>query len=149
MNAQTASYYRAILFNDGQDERKLPESLIRLHNWSLKCCQALGISSTIPKATALAVAMQWMASTEDGRAFTRTSTTLGDIFSEPADSQGVNDASAVKWKDVKPGTPVVALAADGKPTQGVFVDQRMGWIAVAIDGKEQSFRISQVKLVGA
>lgn len=150
MDPTTASYYRAILFLDSQDQQPLPKSLVQMNAFAAKRCQALGISSsTIPKQVALSIAMLWMASTEEGRAFTRESTTLGDIFSEPADSQVATDASAVKWKDVKPGTPVVALAADGKPTNGAFIDQRMGWISVAIDGKEQSFRVSQVKLAGA
>lgn len=142
MNAQTASYYRAILYNDGQDERKLPESLIRLHTWAQKRCQALGISSTIPKATALSVTLQWLAGTEEGRAFSRTIPELGDLFSDESGD------TVISWKDVAPNTPVI-VSVDGKPVPGLFVSQRGSWIDVKIDGVEKHVRVPQVKLAGA
>lgn len=84
MDPRTASYYRAIIFNDGQDSRPLPKSLMSLHAWAVKRGQAMGLNSTISRESALMVAIAWMSTTEEGRKFTREETNLGEMFNEPS-----------------------------------------------------------------
>jgi polysaccharide deacetylase 2 family uncharacterized protein YibQ len=83
MDPTTASYYRAILFLDGQDQRPVPKSLVELHAWAVKRGQAMGLGSMITKQAALTVATTWMSTTKEGREFTREFTPLGEMFSEP------------------------------------------------------------------
>lgn len=149
MDPQTASYYRAILFTDSQDTRPLPPSLVLLHAWAVKRCQALGISSTIAKASALAVAMQWMGSTKEGRAFARDNTSLGELFcdDDDSDSEPVG-TSVVEWDGVQLETKVVVLI-DKKPTIGEYMGLRSSRVDVRIAGERKSFKRNEVKLAGA
>jgi hypothetical protein len=150
MDPQTASYYRAILFLDGQETRKLPPTLLLMHAWAAKRCHAMGLGSTIAKQTALAVAMTWMSTTKEGREFTRESTTLGEIFSNP-DDEPVTDGSSdkeVDWKSVDPDTPVF-VSINGALTPGLYVGRRSSWVDVLVGGEKKQFRTHQVQLAGA
>lgn len=147
MNSQVASYYRAILFADGQDSSPLPKSLLTLHTFAEKRHQALGLGSTITKATALAIALTWLSSTDDGRKFTSESTNLGDMFGYVPESRD-SDAPSIDWDGVSIESPVIVMI-DGKPTQGLFMVRRGGWLDILVDGKERSFRTTNVKLAGA
>ena len=154
MNSQVASYYRAVLFADGQDSQPLPKSLLALHMFAEKRHMALGLGSTVTKATALMVAITWLSSTVDGREFTSKHTNLGDIFStedignvlgNPESGSGENK---VDWFKVKPETPVV-IEDKGITFPGKFVARRTNWLDVLVNGEEKHFRPQQVKLAGA
>jgi len=153
MDPTTASYYRAILFFDSQDQRPLPPSLVVLHAWAFKRIQAMGAGSVISKQGALGVAMTWMSTTQDGRAFTRESTTLGDIFGEIVEDQGdallTGDEDYVDWSAVAADTKVIVIADGKKAAIGEFIGKRSSWIDVRIGGEKRSFRANQVQLAGA
>lgn len=149
MDPQTASYYRAILFTDGQDSRPLPQSLLRLHAWAIKRHQAMGLGGTIAKASALAVAMTWLSSTNDGREFAKEHTNIGDLFVAEAEEAVEAEPNKVDWSEVEPETPVLVMI-DDKPTAGHFVERRgRSWIDIRINGETKKFRCSQVRLSGA
>jgi hypothetical protein len=149
MDPTTASYYRAILFRDSQDTRALPPTLVTLHAWAFKCCQAMGIGSIISKQAALSVAMTWLSTTKEGQAFTRESTTLGDLFGAPDEMPPeVAGASSVDW-DAVPAESKVVVIVDEKPTIGEFIARRGAWIDVRVGGDPKHFRTSQVQLAGA
>ncbi len=149
MDPQTASYYRAILFTDSQDTRPLPPSLVLLHAWAVKRSQALGLSSTIAKASALAVAMTWLSSTKDGRAFAAEHTTIGHLFCADDDEQECESvAGSIDWVKL-PLETKVSVVIDGKPTVGEYVGRRSSWIDVKIGDERKSFKRSEVKLAGA
>lgn len=143
MDPQTASYYRAILFVDSQDTRPLPPTLVQLHAWAVKRCQAMGLGSTIAKASALSVAMTWLSSTKEGREFARDFTVLGNMF----DVELVVSDGKVKWEFVAVDTPVVVIQ-DGEPTPGEYLGKRAGFIDVRIAGERKVFKSTQVQLAG-
>lgn len=145
-----ASYYRAILFRNGEDVTRLPQSLMELHGWAMKSHQALGLGPLISKAVALTVAMTWMSNTEDGREFTRTNTTLGDMFAEPSgDCEAAAVASAVDWDKVALQTCVIVTLRDNSTKQGMFHGRRGAWLDVLVDGEMKPFRMARVQLAGA
>lgn len=147
MDPTTASYYRAILFMDSQEMKPLPPSLVLLHAWAIKRCQAMGLGSTIAKHSALAVAMTWLSSTKDGRAFARENTKLGELFEEP--EPVISFVSKVDWETIEPESKVIVMV-ENKPIQGEFIIQRGGgWIDVRVSGEVQKFRASQVHIAGA
>lgn len=156
MNAQVASYYRAVLFADGQDSRPLPKSLMRLHMFTEQRHQALGLGSTISKAVALSVCLTWLSGTQEGRKFTKTQTSLKDLFTEEAeeesesgDDESTTEQPASSHMDkIKAGTPVV-IDDDGKSIRGTFIEKRGSWIVCQVDSKERSFRTHTVKVEGA
>lgn len=159
MNSQVASYYRAIIFNDGQDPRQLPKSLVKMDSWASARHQALGLGSTITKASALAVALAWLSGTEEGRKFSQDVHGLNGMFAQPAESQAEVDTppepkddsksqpneTTVNWKQVKTGTPVVITEGD-KQINGTFVGQRGSWIDVIVNSEEKHFQTRSVKL---
>ena len=142
MDPTTASYYRAILFRDSQDSRPLPQSLLKLHAWSYKTCLAMGIGSIIPKQTALAVALTWLSSTDDGRAFAQKYPGLEDLFDEPEQA-----VEAFNWSNVKVGTSVI-VTTDDKEVPGEFLGKRSSWLDVKINGEKKSVRAHELKLAG-
>lgn len=144
MDPITASYYRSILFHDGEDQRPLPPSLVMLHAWAFRRFQALGAGSIISKQSALAVAMTWLSGTTEGRAFSREQTELGNMFSEQEESPVVENAST-DWDTVPAETDVIVLVGE-TPTEGMYVRRRGGWLDIRIQGVEKPFRSSQVKL---
>lgn len=148
MDPATASYYRAVLFVDRLDDRPLPPTLVQLHSWAVKRNQALGLGGMITKATALAVAMTWLSSTKDGRAFAREFTPIGDLFDEPtvAELWEPAEISAEEWDALPAGSEVLVTMYDGAPRTAKFVERRGGWIDAEIDGDVKHFRTSKVKL---
>ena len=151
MDPTTASYYRSILFRDSQDQRGLPPTLVLVHAWAFKRWQAMGAGSIISKQAALGVAMTWMASTKEGRAFALAHTTIGELFVE--DVQATDPfvpagATVVDWDSVLVQSKVVVMV-DEKPTAGEFLGRRGGWIDIRVGGESKPYRTSQVILSGA
>ncbi len=149
MDPQTASYYRAILFTDSQDSRPLPPSLILLHAFATKRSQALGLGGIIAKASALAVAMTWMSSTKEGRAFAAEHTNIGHLFCADDDEPECESVGgSIDWVKLPLDTKV-SVMIDGKPTVGEYIGRRSSWIDVRIGDERKSFKRSEVKLAGA
>lgn len=148
MDQSTASYYRSILFHDGQDQRPLPKTLVMLHAWAFKRFQAMGAGSIISKQVALSVALTWMSSTKDGMAFTRENTDLGDFFEADAEQPESDDETMIDWVNIPLETKVVVLI-DNKPTPGEYIGRRSSRIDVRIAGERKSFKREQVQLAGA
>lgn len=142
MDPTTASYFRALLYRDGQDAKQLPAGLVKLHAWALKSNLALGRGGVISKETAISIVMTWMSSTNEGRAFARQNTNLDDLFDLPGTSQ------AIDWDLVQPET-LVLVEVNGKPTQGVFLKRRGNTVDVKVGTEEKSFRTHLVKLVSS
>lgn len=151
MDPSTASYYRAILFVDGLDQKPLPPTLLQLHAWAVKRNQALGLGGMITKAIALTVAMTWMSSTKEGRAFTRENTPLGDIFPEPVEeSESVSAPSPIDWDSVAAEAEVVVIMSDNKTRKvGNFLGRRGNWLDVRVDGEVKHFKTTKVQVAGA
>ena len=149
MDPTTASYYRSVLFSDSQDLRPLPPSLVVLHAWIIKRCQAMGLGGTIAKATAVTVALAWLSSTKEGRAFTRDNTTLGDLFcADDDETECESDSGSIDWVKLPLETKVVVVI-DEKPTVGEYIGRRSSRIDVRIAGERKSFKRNEVKLAGA
>jgi len=161
MDPQTASYYRAILFVDGQDHRTLPPTLVELHKWAVKRNQALGLGGMITKAVALSVAMTWLSSTKEGRAFTSLLTPLGDLFGECENElsddladdladEPADDAAIITgdWDTLPAESRVVVTMQDKSHCEGQFITRRGSWVDVRVNGEVKHFRISKVKPVG-
>lgn len=118
MNAQVASYYRSILYADSQALEQLPKSLMKLHAWAEKRNQALGLTTTISKATALAIGLAWLSGTAEGRKFAKENTNLGDMFTDeedlPAETGKLPDPAREPVK-TPISEPVSALEPVSKP----------------------------------
>ena len=152
MDPMTARYYRAILWMDAEDLRPFPPSLLELHQWTMKRNMALGLGPNIQKTTALSVIMTWMSSTADGREFTREHTTLGDLFSEPADDAAETasaEPGSTDWQKIVTNAKVIVTMPDRSTREGLFQTCRGSWIEVIVDGHRKPFRVNKVKLVGA
>lgn len=149
MDPMTASYYRAILFRDSQDTRPIPPTLILMHAWAFKRFQAMGAGSVISKQAALCVAMTWMASTREGRAFAIEHTTIGELFTEDEGGIVPGDLSAVIDWDALQADTMVNVSVNQKTITGKFVGRRGGWIDVLIGGEKKQYRSNQVQLAGA
>lgn len=145
MDQTTASYYRAILFHNSEDTQLLPKSLVMLHTWTIQRCQAMGLSATITKATAISVALAWLSGTEDGRAFSRQ-LPIGSLFTASAPDNEV-EREPVDWDAVAPDTKVIAMV-DDKPVQGEYVGRKASWLEVRIAGEKKNFRFQHVQLAG-
>jgi hypothetical protein len=146
MDPTTASYYRAVLFTDGLEPRRLPESLVQLHQWVQKRHLAMGLNGTISKAMALNVSLTWLSSTEEGRQFSCENLPLGDMFVGPDPD---DDDQEFDWGKVKQETPVHVLLKDDTTVKGEFMECRGSWTDVRIDGEVRHFRTSKVQVVGA
>jgi len=152
MDRTTASYYRSILFHDGEDQRPLPQSLVRMHAWAFKCCQNLGIGSVITKQAALGVVMNWLIATKDGRAFAIEFTTIGDLLCSPEDdakADSISDLPASDDWDNTPAQSKVTVLIDDKPTAGKFIGRRGAWIDVKVGSETKPYLMSQVQIAGA
>ena len=148
MEPSTASYYRAILFLDPHSSNHLPKSLIQLHTWTAKRNQALGLSGTVSKQTALSVAITWISSTAEGREFVKDQ--LPGLFSAAEPPEAFSPDGPIDWEKVPANTKVVVTVKDKLPVNGEFVGQRQGvYIDVQINGEKKSFRSTQVQLIGA
>lgn len=141
MDPVTASYYRSILYHDGQDQRPVPPTLAQLHAWTFKRYQAMGAGSIISKQAALSVALVWMSQTKEGRAFTAEHTSLGELF-------GCEKPSGIDWDTIEPDSDVIVTVGD-KQTPAKFIRRRAGWLDLAVGDETKSFRMSQVQLAGA
>lgn len=150
MDPMTATYLRSILYNDGEDQRPFPPSLIELHKWTQKRHQALGCGPSISKTVALCMVMTWLSTTEDGRQFAQEETPLGDMFTEPAGeaSEAAEADGNVRW-EVVPQNAKVTISDKGKTLEGLFQQARGNWIDVVVDGNLKHFRANKVQLVGA
>ena len=148
MDQTTASYYRSILFRDQEDQRPLPQSLVRMHAWAFKCCQHMGIGSVISKQSALAVTMTWMASTAEGLEFARENTNIGDLFVGPEAPEKTTSAASVDW-DAVPQESKVLVTIDDKVAPGVFFGRRGAWVDVKVGSETKAYRTSQVQIAGA
>lgn len=152
MDVTTASYYRAILYQNSTDDRPIPATLVLFHAWAFKRFQTMVAGSIISKQCALSVAMMWMSSTKEGRAFAlEHEPTIGELFCDQ-DEATVEDFSAIQtvvnW-DAVPAETKVVVTIDQKPTVGEFIGRRGGWVDVRVAGVEKAFRSSQVQLAGA
>lgn len=151
MEPQTATYYRAILFEDSTTLEKIPESLVKLHYWAVRRQSVLGLGAMIQKQMALNIVMTWMSSTKEGRAFTRDNTTLGDLFTT-VDDEVEDDSdddvilSSDEWDSLPEESPVVVLMKDGSTRDGQFLRRRGTYIDVRIDGVEKHIRINKVRI---
>ena len=146
MDPTTASYYRAILYSDSQDTRPLPKTLLRLHEWAFKRCQAMGISSVIPKQMALNVALTWLSATDEGLEFSQSVPALEGLFTAIEETPA--GETLVEWDEVAAGTAVVANA-DGVTHKGEYMGRSASWVHVKVAGEKKSFRHHQVQLAGA
>ena len=162
MDPSTASYYRAILFSDGTDQRPLPVTLVQLHGWAVKRNAALGLGGMITKAVALSVAMTWLSSTKEGRQFSQQFTNLGDLFCGPLPAEGAEETEEVKesegtssevstdaWDTLPAESQVVVTMQSGAERPGNFIGRKGNWVEVRINGEVSHHRISKVKIVGA
>ena len=150
MDPVTASYYRSILYHDGQDQRPVPPTLAKLHAWTFKRFQAMGAGGIISKQAALSVALMWMSMTSEGRAFARENTTIGELFcpyDETTDELTSNE-NLIDW-DAVPLESKVLVVVDQKPTVGEYIGRQSSWIKVLVNGERKSFRSHQVQLAGA
>lgn len=111
--------------------------------WVVKRSQALGLNSTITKATALTVALTWLSTTKEGRAFSQ-SLPIASLFAEENES---TEAEPVEWENVAPETKVIAMV-DDRPVVGEFLGRKSSWLEVRIAGEKKSFRFQQVQLAG-
>lgn len=149
MDYTTASYYRSILYHDGQDQRPLPPTLAKLHGWAFKRYQAMGAGSIISKQAALSVALMWMSMTKEGRAFARENTNIGDLLCPEDDGHPTEAIDGIDWTTLPLESKVVVVLND-EETVGEYAGRRSrGWIDVNIAGERKSFRANQVKLAGA
>lgn len=146
MDQTTASYYRAILFHNREDTQLLPPSLVLLHAWTIKRCQAMGLSATITKATAMSVALAWLSGTDDGREFSRE-LPIGSLFTALTPDNAAGGQSRVDWDAVAPDTKVIAMI-DDEPVQGEYVGRKASWLEVRIAGEKKNFRFQHVQLAG-
>ena len=153
MDPMTASYYRAILFRDSQDQRPIPPTLVMLHAWAFKRFQAMGAGSIISKQAALCVATTWISSTKEGRAFADEFTEIGELFSSQhhatADDQLTvpPDVNAVDW-DSLPVKSHVIVTVNQKSISGEYIGRRGGWIDVLVGEDKKPYRANQVQLAG-
>ena len=146
MDQTTANYYRSILFGDITEQSALPPTLMRLHQWAFNRYQKMGASSSvIAKQAALGVAMTWLSSTAEGRAFALEHLAIGDMFS--ADDNQPVVAGAVDWDDVPVSTPVVAIV-DKQKTVGEYMGRRSSYIDMVVGTEKKTFRTNQVQLAG-
>jgi hypothetical protein len=136
MDPTTATYYRTILFGDGQDQKALPASLVKLHQWILRRWQLLGLGVQITKALAMNVALTWLSSTREGRQFSKDIEALSTLFIELP-----SDVPHIDWALVKPGDPLMVNGENGIES-ATFVDKKPGWIIVKVKGEQLSVRPS-------
>lgn len=148
MDPMTASYYRAILFRDSQDQRPIPPTLVLLHAWAFKRFQAMGAGSIISKQAALCVATTWIASTKEGRKFARDFTDIGDLFCEPEEESRTESDQQIDW-DAVPQNAKVLVDFGDKSAPGEFIGRRGAWVDVKIGSETKPVRPSQVRIVGA
>lgn len=141
MDPQTASYYRAILFGDGQDQKALPPSLVRLHQWVVRRHQLLNLGVQITKAIALNVSLTWLSSTREGRQFAKDIEVISELFVELP-----SDKPEIDWQFVKAGDPLTINGENGLEP-ATFVDKKPGWIIVNVKGQNLSVRPSMCMLV--
>jgi hypothetical protein len=164
MDPTTASYYRAVLFADGLEPRRLPESLMRLHQWVQKRHLAMGLNGTISKAMALNVSLTWLSSTDEGREFSCNNLPLGGLFTaegaaasdvtaetedDSEDEEPVLSVSDGSWDSIEPETDVIVHVKDDTTIAGKFIASRGSWTDVRVDGEVRHFRTSKVQLSGA
>lgn len=163
MDRTTASYYRSILFNDAASQHAIPASLVALHNFAFKRCQAFGLS-IITKLVALQVVMDWVQVTAEGRAFAANDPDLSVVFAAPntdigddeenEDSEEAPTSEALRpavycaqWQSVEAGSKVVVKVGD-QELPGEFETINGAWLKVRLAGESnvKAFRPSQVQL---
>ena len=134
MDPTTASYYRSILFGNGNNVDHLPASLVALNAWTQRKLQNMGLNAQIRKETAMAVVLTWMAASQDGRQFAAMQG-LSEVFDAQEKGAETKDASdkaetpddlEINWGTVATGTPVHFYGDDGKRIDGVFAGRQRG-----------------------
>jgi hypothetical protein len=142
MDRTTASYYRSILFNDAESQESLPVSLVKMHIFAHKRCQAFGMSA-ISKTVALEVVLWWMASTGEGRKFAQRHPDLKGLFDVTADDESDDDELEAK----SPATGTACLVTiDGVEVEGSFVRYTgRGWAKAVVNGEEKNVRRGSVR----
>lgn len=141
MEPTAASYYRALLWNDSQDQTRLPASLVQMHRFAHRRCQMLG--KRIEKNEALQVFYWWLMATGEGRKFASLHPDLQGLFGEDLDD--VNEDLG-ESDDLENGAKIVVAMEDGTERDGVFVELTShGWAKVMIDGKVTSIRYKKVR----
>ena len=152
MDPSTASYFRALLFADGQDQKPLPPGLVKLYSWCVKRNGALGLGGMITKQLAFTIVLTWMSTTDEGRAFTAQFTPLGELFGEVPETEEETDEPAVNvepWDVLPLESDVIVTMKSGITKPGKFVGRRGNWVDVRINGEVSHHRISKVKIGGA
>lgn len=154
MDPSTASYFRALLFADGQAERPLPPMLTKLYAWCVKRNGALGLGGMITKQLAFTIVLTWMSTTKEGREFTREHTPLGDMFCgfDPDEVDEGTEEPVINvetWDTLPLESDVVVTMKSGITKPGKFVGRRGNWVDVRINGEISHHRISKVKIGGA
>lgn len=140
MDPQTAGYYRAILFGDGQSQMALPPSLVKLHRWVVHRNQLLGLGLQITKAVALSISLTWLSSTREGRQFAKDVEGLAELFVELP-----SDKPEIDWQFVKSGDQLT-INGDNGLEPATFVEKKPGWIIVSVKGQNISVRPSMCML---
>lgn len=152
MDPSTASYFRALLFADGQAEKPLPPTLVKLYSWCVKRNGALGLGGMITKQLAFTIVLTWLSTTTEGREFAAHHTTLGDMFGEvPESDEPETEDPAVNvetWDTLPLESDVIVMMKSGIQKPGKFVGRRGNWVDVRIGGEVQHYRISKVKIAG-
>lgn len=161
MDPTTASYYRAVLYTDGLNDKPIPPGLIHMHKWAIKRHLALGLGGQMTKAFAFQVALVWLATTADGRKFATEETALGDFFCPPAEAPVEPEQAAVSqdpappaaemtadlWDQLPLETKVIVRSGD-QTKEGAFLGRRGAYVDVRIDGEAKPFKVRQVQLAG-
>jgi len=169
-----ASYYRSLYFNNSETQEPLPESLRKLHIFTHRRCQYLGLR--VGKAEVLTTFYFWMAATGEGRKFAQHHPDLQGLFGglddeleevendedEAVPMASSNTAVATKpakvnrrsrkfrWADVTPGS-AVQVNIDGQTVSGTFDSVALPWIKVVLPTSPtpKSVRPKDVTLSGA
>lgn len=141
MDKNSATYYRTILYNDGNQTKELPADLHSLHEWVASRQALLGLGGQISKATALQVVMLWIATTSSGQQLVANNPLLHHVW--PAD-----DDFDVDWSTVQNGTPV-EIIGEGSAITAVFMHEaprRKGFVVLQVDGTPRTYKTENVRL---
>lgn len=143
MDRTTASYYRSILFNDAEAQQPIPASLLKLHIFAHKRCQAFGMPA-ISKMVALDVVLCWMTLTGEGRKFAQRHPDLQGLFDVT-----VEDESESEDESPAPGS-VCFATIDGTEIECSLVGfTGPGWAKVVVNGETKKVRRGSVRFPNA
>ena len=141
MDKNAATYYRTLVFSNGQDTRALPPELVKLHEWTLSRQQLLGLGGQVSKTTALHIVMTWAATCASAEQFVANQPLLRAVWPP--------DEDKVEWETVQTGTAVEIVSDDGA-TAAVFMNvapRRKGHVVVQVNGNPQTLKAENIRLV--